>query len=267
MCSIFLDAIREGKWNIFDSMQNNIFFQPTQTTQEHVYDFPGQTFREVFWKIDEKDQLHGIHFVVNINQPSEKGLVLCFHGNSGTLVEWGTLGAVFVNKGYDFLMVDYRNFGKSIGELTEENVHKDAMLAYKYGRKFYKPKKIVIHGISIGTAVATRLAATVPCKALVLQTPFMHLRDIAKAHVTLLPEFVCHWFKFQFESDKYITKVKCPIYGIHSRDDTLIPYTSATKLFDKLKNRKDCILWLVDDVGHSVELSPLYLLFLDTIYN
>lgn len=318
MCSIFAEAIKEGKWNVCDTMQNNIFFQASVTPDDYQYYFPGQYFYEVFWKnvdgnnhssskkikvnklkrynlnktliggsihgssssnyndcsqdfnngnsIKNQNQLHGIHFVVNPQYLSSKGVVLCFHGNAGTIAQWGLLANIFTKRGYDLLMIDYRTFGKSKGELTEEVLHFDAMIAYEYLKKYYKSDKIYIHGISIGTAIAIKLASQVECRAVVLQTPFYNLRDVEQAHVRL-PDFVCRLFKFQFESDSYVTKIKCPIYAIHSQDDTLIPYSSAVKLFQKLKHRKDCVLWIVDNVGHSVELSNYYPKFLDSIYH
>lgn len=265
MCSIFAEAWREGHWNVCDTMQNNIFFQASSTPDNHKYNFPGQHFYELFWKIDATSQLHGVHFLVNAKTLSQKGVILCFHGNAGTIAQWGLLANVFTKRGYDILMIDYRTFGKSKGELTEKNLHFDALLSYEYLKKYYVPDKIYIHGISIGTGVAIRLASQVQCRALVLQTPFFNLRDITQAHIKL-PNFICNLLKFQFESDQYIEQVKCPIYAIHSQDDSLIPYTSAVKLFAKIKHRKDCVLWLVDSVNHAVELSRFYSLFLDTIY-
>ena len=269
MCSFLVDAYKEGKWNIFDTIQNNIFFQASKTPDDYKYSFPDQHFNEVLWKMNHsknKGQLHGLHFFTSVNTLSSKGVILCFHGNAGNVSQWGFLSQVFTERGYDILIIDYRTFGKSKGELTEAILHSDALVAYKYLAKRYKSSHIYIHGISIGTGVAIKLASTVKCRALILQTPFLNLRDVGKAHVKL-PDFLCRLFKFQLESDTYIQKVTCPIYAIHSQDDTLVPYSSAVKLFSHVSHRPDCILWTIDKVGHSIELSPFYPIFLDTIYH
>src|SRR5688500_15944391 len=105
MCSIILEAYKEGKWNVWNTMQDSIFCQASTTPDNHVYHFPGQFFYEIFWKKEnnsstsegnsstiedqetKEDQLHGIHFYAHPHYVSKKGVVLCFHGNAGTIAQ------------------------------------------------------------------------------------------------------------------------------------------------------------------------------------
>jgi uncharacterized protein len=71
------------------------------------------------------------------------------------------------------LALDYRGYGKSHGRPTESGLYRDADAAYNYLLKTgFRPDHIILHGESLGTAVAVDLAARRPCAAVVLEAPF-----------------------------------------------------------------------------------------------
>lgn len=277
-------CLGETTVNLFDLAQDYIFFRPSKTPLDHVYRFHHEPcFREVFYHVPSPpknmnggdtvvndDLLHSIFFYSNKDQRfSEKGVCLWFHGNSGTVSDWGHLAVLFTERGYDVLLPDYRKFGKSTGDMTEDRLHQDALYLYKQLRKTYPANKIYIHGTSIGTAIAIHLASQQPCKALVLETPFANVSSILRYHLSigqLDPGSLLHPFlKYKFNALEDIGSVDCPIYAIHGLKDSVIPICTARQLFQEIR-RKDCYLLEVDDADHSIVFSAYYLPFLDVVY-
>src|SRR5690606_33398200 len=52
--------------------------------------------------------------------------VLYLHGNAGHLQDWGWHADLYVEAGHDFVVIDYRGYGKSGGRIeNEEQLHAD----------------------------------------------------------------------------------------------------------------------------------------------
>jgi len=76
--------------------------------------------------------------------------------------------------------VDYRGYGKSGGWPTEKGLYQDAETAFIHLLGMgYRAQQIVLHGESLGSAVAIDLAYRRPCAALILEAPFTSASDVA----------------------------------------------------------------------------------------
>ncbi|MDB4304212.1 lysophospholipase, partial [Desulfosarcina sp.] len=113
-------------------IQDNILFRPTVLEQNFEYQFL-YPFEELFLKPNEDAVINALHF----KNKNPKGVILYFHGNSGDLSRWGKVTEYFVEKNYDVLVMDYRTYGKSIGEITEKALYQDAQFCYEYLKKRY----------------------------------------------------------------------------------------------------------------------------------
>lgn len=169
--------------------------------------------------------LHALYF----KAPQPKGVVLYFHGNTGSLRRWGRRANRFTQLGYDVLMPDPRGYGKSRGRLSEPALHADAQAWYDELRKDWAQERIVVYGRSLGGGLATPLAARNRPKALVLETPFANLRDVARHYSVLLPYRLL--LRYPFRNDRAVEGVQCPVLIMHGRRDSVVPYTSALKLY------------------------------------
>ena len=107
--------------------QESMLFLPTTLPQDHTYSFK-HNFEELFLTADDGAVLNGIHF--KLEEP--KGVILYFHGNAGDLQRWGTITSYFVEKNYDVVVMDYRTYGKSTGDRSEEAFYSDGQLFYNY---------------------------------------------------------------------------------------------------------------------------------------
>src|SRR5262249_44495208 len=119
-------------------------------------------------------------------------------------------------------------YGKSTGSITnEEAFQADAQTAYDYVRQRYPEDQIIIYGHSLGTGLAVRLAASATPRMLVLESPYLSMRDLVAQKMPYIPLFL---LKYQLRSDQWIGKVRCPIYVFHGTQDGLIPYDSSERL-------------------------------------
>ena len=108
-------------------LQEKILFRPTVLNQTYVFKF-SHPFEELFLKADDNAVINALHF--KAEEP--KGIILYFHGNKGSLKRWGEIAMFFAKEQYDVVIMDYRSYGKSTGELKEEYLYNDGQLFYNY---------------------------------------------------------------------------------------------------------------------------------------
>src|ERR1700716_4358601 len=158
-------------------------------------------------------------------------LILYFPGNGGAVVARVPRFRMFAASGYGLLAVSYRGYGGSTGSPTQTGLMRDGKAPNGEARaRGYESDHIVLRGESLGTGVATALAATHEAAALVLDSPYSSAVDVAAAHYGVLP---VRWLMFdQFRSDLAIRNVPIPILIVHGDEDRVIPIRLATRLFE-----------------------------------
>ena len=172
---------------------------------------------------------------------NEKGTVLFCHGNAGNISH--RLGTVDILNKMDLnvLIFDYRGFGRSEGSPSEEGTYRDAEAAWRYVTAIQKkePEKIIIHGRSLGGAVAVWLAVKHTPSMVILESTFTSMRDIARYHCSFIPAVMIITYKYN-TIDK-IANLHCPLLIIHSKDDEVIPYSQGKRLFNAAREPKELV--------------------------
>jgi fermentation-respiration switch protein FrsA (DUF1100 family) len=184
-------------------------------------------------------------------------LILYFHGNGGALADRVPRFRMFAASGYGLLAVSYRGYGGSTGSPTQAGLMRDGGAAHREARtQGYEGDRIVLMGESLGTGVATAIAATHEAAALVLDSPYLSAVDVAAAHFWMLP---VRWLMFdRFRSDLAIHDVHIPVLIVHGDEDNIVPINSAKRLF--LLANEPKIFMSVSGGGHlalgSAEVFP-----------
>jgi len=210
-------------------------FQSQRLPKDFKFDYQ-QKFEELNIKSFDGINLNGLLFKAE----NSKGLIFYLHGNAGTLETWGKIAKVYTKLGYDIFILDYRSFGKSEGEIeNEEQLNQDVSIVYNTLRSRYPENKIVITGYSIGSGLATILASQNKPKALILQAPYYSFTELSSSKVPFFPNFMK---KFSLETYDYLPKIKAPIYIFHGIDDNLIPVKNSVRLGKLLKSDKHLFL-------------------------
>ena len=204
--------------------QERLIFVRFKLSRAYRFRFPG-SFEEKYIHTEDGAELHALHFHVK----DARGVVLYFHGNTGSLRRWGKRATQVTSKGFDLLMPDYRGYGKSRGRLSEEALLDDAQRWFDHLLQQWPQDRIVIYGRSLGSGMAVPVAASNRPRALILESPFSGLADPASHYLPILPY---RWLlRYPFRNDRAIMRVTCPITIFHGRRDNVVPYSSALKLY------------------------------------
>lgn len=184
--------------------------------------------------------------------------VLFFQGNriraSDHTLRLQTLAALGVNA----LLFDYRGFGQTAGRIRrEEDIYRDGQAAWNYLRheRGIPAGDIILWGRSLGGAVAVEVARHQPAGALVLESTFYTLDEMARLHYRWLPTRFL--LKFHFRNGAKIRDVRAPVIIIHSPQDRYIPFVQGQRLFETAPEPKV----LLTTTGHHLELfdrHPVY---------
>jgi fermentation-respiration switch protein FrsA (DUF1100 family) len=173
-------------------------------------------------------------------------VTLHFHGNAGNITHRYPTFRDIREAGSAILAVDYRGYGKSHGRPTESGLYRDADAAYNYLLKTgFRPGQIVIHGESLGTAVAVDLAARRPCAAVVLEAPFTSAKDVAQTVIPVIGPMLV----WGFDSRSKIARIQAPVFFMHGDRDEVIPLRLGQALFAAAHEPKS--FWLVPGAGHN----------------
>jgi len=204
--------------------QERFIFIRFRTSRNYKYKFQAP-FEERFLQRPDGAELHALYFKAE----APRGVVIYFHGNTGSVRRWGKYAQRLNRLGYDVLMPDPRGYGKSRGELSEPLLHADAEAWYNTLLERWKGTDIVIFGRSLGSGLATPLAAQRTPRLLILETPFANLFEVATNYLPILPYRLL--LRYPFRNDIAIKRIACPVYIMHGKRDNVVPYASALRLY------------------------------------
>ncbi|MCH7821892.1 MAG: alpha/beta hydrolase [Proteobacteria bacterium] len=158
-------------------------------------------------------------------------VLLFFHGNAGNISHRLDSIRLFRNLGLSVLIIDYRGYGQSGGKITESGTYRDADAAWRYllEDRGLSASDIVIFGRSLGASVASRLAAQHRPLALIVESSFTSIPDIAQE---LYPWLPARWMsRYSHATREYVRDVHCPLLVVHSRNDDIIPFHHGEAIF------------------------------------
>ncbi|MDH5259642.1 MAG: alpha/beta hydrolase [Gammaproteobacteria bacterium] len=177
-----------------------------------------------------------------IPHPQEKAVVLFCHGNAGNISHRLQTIKTLHDLKLSVFIFDYRGYGESEGNVSEAGTYLDAQAAWQYltQTRNYHPDHIILWGRSLGAAVAANLSANLAtkskAKALILESSFTSVPDLAASIYPLLPVRLLS--RYQYDVVKNIKTIHSPVLIIHSRDDEIIPFSLGKKLFDAANEPK-----------------------------
>lgn len=174
--------------------------------------------------------------------------LLYFHGNGGALEVRRERMAKYLARGRGMLMMAYRGYSGSTGEPSETAIVADAKLAYQaLINDGIKPDEIIAYGESLGAAVAVQVAAELPVRGVVLDSPFNSLVDRAKWSYPWLP--IRLLLKDHYLSDSHIKRVHAPVLVLHGELDEVTPVEMGRTLFEAANEPKELIV--LPGAGHN----------------
>lgn len=226
-------------------LEEKFIFFPDSTVDVTPRD-AGLSFDEVFFTTSDGVRLHGWF----VPYQGSKITLLWFHGNAGNIshrVE--NLKLLHAKVNISIFIFDYRGYGRSGGKVSEEGTYGDATAALQYlrSRGDVDPKGIIFFGRSLGAAVAADLAAREDCLALILESPFISIREMARAAFPLLP--IGPLLRTRYDVAGKIAKVRAPLLVLHGDRDEVVPYEQGKRVFEAAPKPKE--FYTIRDAHHN----------------
>jgi hypothetical protein len=174
-------------------------------------------------------------------------VVLYLHGNGGNLGNRAGRFAAMRDLGWGVLMPEYRGYGGNPGVATEAAFAADMLVAYDSLRaQGVAPGRIVVWGESLGSGLAARLAVERPVGAVVLETPYTSIADVAQWRFPFLPARAL--IRDRFELAGRIGDVTAPVLVMVAGRDRIVPPRMGHAVFAVAREPK--ALWVAAEAGH-----------------
>lgn len=179
--------------------------------------------------------------------------VLAFHGNAD-LARWVVPWARRLSEeaGVAVVVAEYRGYDGLAGAPTYRGLANDARAALALVRDtLHVPAGQTIYfGHSLGSAIATELAAEAPPRALVLESPFTSARDMA----ALFPVPGVRWLwplvsRVGYDTVARLQALDVPVWVVHGDRDEIVPVQMGEIVFAAA--RRPMELFIVHGARHN----------------
>ena len=178
--------------------------------------------------------------------PGSRLATLFLHGNAGNVTHRVDHAHSINLAGSAVLVLDYRGYGKSKVRPSERGLQLDANAAYDALLQLgYNSSQVLLHGESLGTAIAADLASHRPCAGLILESPLASLGEMA---ATVVP-IVGPLFMDGFNTKIIVKRVRAPLLVMHGDADEIVPFSQGRAVFAAANQPKD--FWQVRGAHHN----------------
>lgn len=162
--------------------------------------------------------------VVVLNEGNTAAIL--YFGGNGESVAFNADSFTRLFPDHTSYLVNYRGYGGSTGTPTEQSIYSDAQAIFDAISPHHQ--QISVIGRSLGTGVATLLAATRPIDKMVLITPYDSIENIARDRYPIFP--ISLLLKDKFDSASRIKNINSPTLIIIAENDRVIPRKFSDQL-------------------------------------
>ena len=152
--------------------------------------------------------------------------ILYCHGNKDNIDEYWDRVMLLHKLGANIFIFDYRGFGRSEGETSEEGLYADGEVALDYvlSTQGVSPDSLCIYGYSLGNVVSIYLTARIaPPLCLIAEAPFASANSLTQSAITIdIPPL---WLTDgEFDNAEKIRDIECPLLLFHGDSDDMVRY-------------------------------------------
>jgi alpha-beta hydrolase superfamily lysophospholipase len=157
-------------------------------------------------------------------------VILYLHGNGGHAGQREHALRPFASAGYGVVLAEYRGYGGNPGLPTEEGLIADARAQASWAVTRWPGAPLVIWGESVGTGVAVALASERQVAAVLLDSPFTSMRQVAADAFRWVP--VGLLLRHPFDSLARLPNVRAPVFVLHGEQDRVVPVEHGRRLLE-----------------------------------
>lgn len=157
------------------------------------------------------------------------GIVITFHGNGSRPEPHAARfsAAPWRAAGWGVLAPAYRGYPGSTGDPSEDGLIRDGLAAVAEAAARAPGGPILLHGHSLGAAVAVAVAERVSAIGLYLEAPFDSMTHAVRLHAPLAPSWL---LRDTYRSDRRIRTGTAPVLIVQGDDDPVVPAKLALAL-------------------------------------
>ena len=248
---------------VWNSGCTSVIFQPQKKHYLDLKQF-NVNYEDVYFKSEPSVQLHG--WWLPKRTEKDKGSIVFLHGNAGNISSHIANAYWLTKHGFNVFLFDYRGYGYSQGEPMLPGIFSDINAALDYVYQRNSNNKVIVIGQSLGASLGV-YAMSQPenrdkLKAYLMISGFSDYQEITQ---DLLSSWWLTWvlqwplsktINNDYRPLSYIADIApVPLVLFHSRDDGIIPFYHAEKLFQQAAHPKRLVelrgshnrLFTVDD--------------------
>jgi pimeloyl-ACP methyl ester carboxylesterase len=155
-------------------------------------------------------------------------LLVFAHGNGELVDHWLSGFSRLRALGVAVLLVEYPGYGRSAGMPSESSIQSALAAGYDWalGKGTLDPGRVIGHGRSLGGGAVCALGRVRSLSALVLESTFTSIGDVAAEWLRAL-RFVSGG---GFDNLTFLRGYASPVLVVHGEQDELIPLSQARRL-------------------------------------
>jgi fermentation-respiration switch protein FrsA (DUF1100 family) len=185
------------------------------------------------------------------NYPGEKTILYC-HGNNDNITDREYIIQICKIYHLNLVLFDYNGFGKSKGKPSQLLLNASAEKVYDYLVTLISPKDIILWGESLGGSPAIHLAKNKSACLLVLLSTFSSIPKTLtdyKVFIWSVGSYLNNIIFDPLDNEEKIKDITIPIIIIHSKEDELVPYVGAVRLYNKINHENKTLFTITGSHG------------------
>lgn len=199
--------------------------------------------------------------VASILNEGRRRALLYFGGNAED-VDLNAPSFLNAFNGYTVYLVKYRGYGESTGTPSESAIYADALLIYDALSAEYQQVSVI--GRSLGSAVATHVAAQRSIEKLALITPFDSVQSLAQAQFPIYPMGLL--LKDKHDSQARASRITAPTLIVAAEQDRMIGLKHTQRLGEAFPTAVD--FQIIESADHNnLSQYPRYLELLQAFFS
>jgi pimeloyl-ACP methyl ester carboxylesterase len=230
--------------------QDVLYPKPSVTPE--TFDLEGVTLSNEFIPVSDSVDLNAWH----LTQPEARATVLFFGGNGFYLVQSRSYLRALTRPSANALLWDYRGYGRSDGEPGVDALRHDALAVYDHlvEEEGVSPNRLLVWGHSLGSFLATHVAAERSVAGVVLENPATNVDDWVDH---LIPWYVRLFLGVDVDSklrgENNVERVRAldaPLLVVAGEEDNVTDPAMARRLHETAGSA-DKQLIVVEEGGHN----------------
>ena len=226
-------------------LENRLIFHPSTDIARTPRDV-GLAYQDLYFTTADNVRLNGWF----IPHPQANATMIWFHGNAGNIGDRVDNIKLLHDKIYiNIFIFDYRGYGRSPGSSSETTTYLDGEAAMNFVRTQLQvdSKNLLIFGRSLGAAVAAEMASRHDSRAVILESPFVSIGEMAKVVLPALP--IGPLLSAKFDVVDKVARIKVPLLVLHGDQDEIIPFEHGQRVFAAARQPKQ--FYPVKGAGHN----------------